>query len=347
MKNQRRNIVSVKTRASDDEILTHQLTAHYKPFDSKEANKMDNLPEKIEMPYFRVFPRDEIADSRIQLLELNEFGAYQRLKYQIWIDGGNLPFDEKILAKILKISPKKFQKIWEKISPLFFVVDEKVTVFDFQIQRAKYSEVIEQKRIAGQKSAASRANIRSTPVEHPLNGRSTIPEAEAEADADADIKQRDARECVRESRFNLKDKIGWAEWLPGIDNPPAFANSKKVASGECDDEIADWIKAGRPEKPRNGNAAANVGAPIETENPDLSFSTVKKIKGVAQAILPGIIEYAPFDELKRAAAPHVENGLSDDEQKFLWSEIENELEKKGFDFDQDRNRLFLKFTGAI
>lgn len=150
----------------------------------------ENAPSKTaEMPYFKVFPRDEIADSRIQLLELDEFGAYQRLKFQIWIDGGNLPFDERFLAKLLRISPKKFQKIWKEISPLFSIIDEKLTIADFEMQRAKYSDFIEQRRAAGQKSATKRGNDRSTDVQRPLNDTKSESESESKSESKAETKE--------------------------------------------------------------------------------------------------------------------------------------------------------------
>lgn len=307
---------------------------------------MDNLQEKLDLPYFKEHPRDEISDSRIQLLTLEEFGAYQRLKFQVWIDGGYLPFDGDILRKILKIPPKKFQKIWEKISPLFFIVDEKVTILELQKQREKYGEVIEQKRFAGQKSAERRANIRSTPVEHPLNGRSTIPDTETDSDTEPDIKQHDV---ARVSQFSVSEWIEYGEQHESIDDPIRFANSKRTLSGEFDADMIAWIEAKRPFVSRNRKAngkasAANVGK--ADEQPPLPEETKNLLAKIAETVSPLVIEQKPDSEIKRAIKSQLKNDLSQTERDDLYDVIQTELRAGGFD-DKDRDASLLRVLQAI
>lgn len=122
---------------------------------------MDNASKIV---YFKTFPRDELLDYRIQSLTLEEFGAYQKLKFVIAFEE-QIPMNFKILGKLLGISAKKFERIWKNLNHLFIVIGENekfIRHSELDAQRDKYNEFIENSRIGGLKSARLRGKDSST-----------------------------------------------------------------------------------------------------------------------------------------------------------------------------------------
>lgn len=90
-------------------------------------------------PAFQHYPRDEIANPDIAALSPEEFGIYRMLINYIWLKGF-LEYEERNLAKILKISPKKFRKVFSAIEKFFKIEDGKVTCPELDEQRLKQAE---------------------------------------------------------------------------------------------------------------------------------------------------------------------------------------------------------------
>lgn len=129
---------------------------------------MSNISEKVEMPYFKLFIKDEIANLSLLGMDATDYGAFCIFRNLIWARGF-LSSEKKNLAKILRISAKKFEEIWENISPLFSEMDGKLIIAELEIQRAKYSEFIEKSREGGRNSREKQGNVGSTSLEGGLN----------------------------------------------------------------------------------------------------------------------------------------------------------------------------------
>lgn len=149
-----------------------------------------NNEKPTKPPYFTVYPRDEMSDYRMRLLDLESFGLLQKMKYQLWTDE-KLPLNFKDLAKLFQISAKKIEKLWKNINYFFIVEGESekfIRHFELDIQRAKYNDFIDQRRIAGQISAEKRANNRPTPVEHPFNKSESESQSSSESKSEERVR---------------------------------------------------------------------------------------------------------------------------------------------------------------
>jgi uncharacterized protein YdaU (DUF1376 family) len=122
------------------------------------------LAKEIEMPYLKLFIGDEMANIGLYVMDVEDYGAFCLLRNHIW-KKSFLSSDKKDLAKKLRISTKKFEKIWEKILPLFLEKDGKLIIPELESQRAKYIEFIEKSREGGKKSAENRGKVGSASVE--------------------------------------------------------------------------------------------------------------------------------------------------------------------------------------
>ena len=137
------------------------------------TTKATNAPSKTaEMPYFKLFIRDELANSHLFSLDHEDYGVFCLLRNLIWATGF-VDSDTKKLSKFLRISAKKVEKIKQNISKLFAEKDGKWTIPDLEVQRAKYLKFIEDSRQAGQKSGEIRRKVGSTDDEPPFNDGSS------------------------------------------------------------------------------------------------------------------------------------------------------------------------------
>jgi uncharacterized protein YdaU (DUF1376 family) len=74
-------------------------------------------------PAFLFYPRDFLADARVELLTLEQTGAYMRLLCYAWLERG-LAADPIVLARLVHVAPSEFDaRIWPAIAPCFEIVD--------------------------------------------------------------------------------------------------------------------------------------------------------------------------------------------------------------------------------
>jgi uncharacterized protein YdaU (DUF1376 family) len=63
-------------------------------------------------PAFQLYPREFLSSSKVIAMGLHERGAYITLLCVQWLDGG-LPTDRKALARIVGLTTKQLDRIWE------------------------------------------------------------------------------------------------------------------------------------------------------------------------------------------------------------------------------------------
>lgn len=119
-------------------------------------------------PAFPFYAKDFYTDGHVAGMSLAECGAYIRLLCVCWWEG-SLPADLSRLARIVGVSPRVFRLVWPAIRVCFTEKDGRLTQRRLDEERQKQAENREQRRLAGRASAATRGNIRSTGVQHPLN----------------------------------------------------------------------------------------------------------------------------------------------------------------------------------
>lgn len=110
---------------------------------------------KKSPPAYQRYVADILANRHIDAMTNEEYGAWDRLTVRIWQEA-SLPFDEKELAKILKITPKKFHRLWPAMEKVFHLEDGKITSPELDEQRRRQAEWRRKSAEGGRKSAASR-----------------------------------------------------------------------------------------------------------------------------------------------------------------------------------------------
>lgn len=90
----------------------------------------------IAAPSYQRYPKDIVSSGEIAALSLEEFGALTLLLDHDWIETG-LPMNLKILAKFVRISERKMQKLWLNISRFFVENGERWMNPGLQIEREK------------------------------------------------------------------------------------------------------------------------------------------------------------------------------------------------------------------
>ena len=110
-------------------------------------------------PSFQWYPKDFLTDENVEVMSLEEQGAYRRLMDYEWLHEG-LPNDIEVLAKLCRITPAQFKKLWENIGICF---DEnragtRLTHPRLKSERAKQDEWREKSRVGGKRSAKLRAD---------------------------------------------------------------------------------------------------------------------------------------------------------------------------------------------
>lgn len=72
---------------------------------------MASSAKRTTAPAFQFYAKDFLSSSKVQRMTLTEVGVYILLLAHNWLSGG-LPADVGEIAKIVKVSPVRFQKMW-------------------------------------------------------------------------------------------------------------------------------------------------------------------------------------------------------------------------------------------
>lgn len=129
-------------------------------------------------PAFQFYASDYLADANVQMLTLEEEGAYIRLLAYCWREG-DLPADPDALAKLCKGCPTDVITV---VARLFILRPDKTRLTHKRLEeeRAKQQERRAQQSVAGRRSADIRAKGFASPtsvptkVKHPLNETPTL-----------------------------------------------------------------------------------------------------------------------------------------------------------------------------
>ncbi len=69
-------------------------------------------------PAFQWYPRDYLTDENVELMSLEQEGAYRRLMDYCWLHG-SIPNDVEAWAKMCRVTPRRMEKLWPGIDPCF------------------------------------------------------------------------------------------------------------------------------------------------------------------------------------------------------------------------------------
>lgn len=119
-----------------------------------------------DLPWFKFFPRDWLAEESTSLMTLREKGAYIDLLARSWADGG-IPDDPAKVARLLRVSEDEMREMWPVLREQFAEDGRgRLVHVDLAYQR---DEVLERKRAlseAGRKGAA-KTNRKRWGIGHP------------------------------------------------------------------------------------------------------------------------------------------------------------------------------------
>ena len=121
-----------------------------------------------ELPYMKFWVSDYRNDPAVRLMTVEERGIYLEIIFELWEQGGFIDDDLDKLAKLINVKPKRFLKIFPKISEKFLRKDKKIS----------HKKVTAEIQSTLKRSNSARDNVnkryaRSTPVVPPYNDGTT------------------------------------------------------------------------------------------------------------------------------------------------------------------------------
>lgn len=70
--------------------------------------------KRTTSPAFQFYPNDFLGSTKVQQMSATEVGAYWLLICACWLDG-SLPTDMKRLARIARMKPQQFERMWNSV----------------------------------------------------------------------------------------------------------------------------------------------------------------------------------------------------------------------------------------
>lgn len=70
------------------------------------------------LPYFKLYPADFLSDPPVIAMSDEELGFYWRCLLVAWLDDG-IPEDRKALAKLMRTTPKRIERLWPAMENLW------------------------------------------------------------------------------------------------------------------------------------------------------------------------------------------------------------------------------------
>ncbi len=114
-----------------------------------------------QAPAFQFYPKDFLTDTNVVAMTLQECGAYIRLLCLCWLER-SLPVEMAMLARLCRVSPACFTKLWPALAPCFREVDGRLIQPRLERERQKQDTWRELKAAAGRQGGRPK----STPKAH-------------------------------------------------------------------------------------------------------------------------------------------------------------------------------------
>ena len=114
-----------------------------------------------------------------------DHGAYLLLLFAMWRAGGQLPNDPARLAALARCTKAEWPAVGAVVMPFFIVSEDHITQSRLTREIAKYQDVVEERKKAGQQGGLKKAANRSAAL-----AIATQPEPEPEPEVGEDIKPR-------------------------------------------------------------------------------------------------------------------------------------------------------------
>jgi len=107
-------------------------------------------------PAFQFYPKDFLTDVNVASMTLHELGAYTKLLCLCWLEG-SLPAEVDALARLCRVSPTCFGRLWPALAPCFTVVNGRLIQGRLERERQKQEAYRALKVEAGRKGGRPKA----------------------------------------------------------------------------------------------------------------------------------------------------------------------------------------------
>lgn len=144
-------------------------------------------------PFMQLYVGDYLADTLH--LTTEQHGAYLLLLMTMWRNGASLPNDPAKLARVCRVSPKRWQQIWAEISEFFAIEGEVITNARLTKEHQKAVSISQERKTAGKKGGTANA-LKN------INAREAIATAELKH---SQISEPDIREEAKASPLPVTD----------------------------------------------------------------------------------------------------------------------------------------------
>jgi len=135
------------------------------------------------IPFMQLYVGDYLADTLH--LTTEQHGAYLLLLMTMWRNGASLPNDPAKLARICRVSPKRWPLIWAEIAGFFAVEGDTITNPRLTKEHQKAVSISQERKTAGRKGGTAKALKKNDQgLANDVAGlkHSQIPEPEPEED---------------------------------------------------------------------------------------------------------------------------------------------------------------------
>tara|TARA_R100000458_G_C8278543_1_gene255004 strand:+ start:6373 stop:7227 length:855 start_codon:yes stop_codon:yes gene_type:complete len=115
-----------------------------------------------DAPFIQLYVGDYLSDTLD--LTTEQHGAYLLLLLTMWKHGGSLPNDPKKLARIARVSPRRWHMIWSEIARFFCDDGSEITNERLKLEREKVLSISRKRSAAGVKGAEAKALKENDPA---------------------------------------------------------------------------------------------------------------------------------------------------------------------------------------
>lgn len=123
-----------------------------------------------KIPYMPFYPQDWLSDRNVSTYSLEERGAYIDLLCRLWENGGTLPDDDTFLAKLLRISARKWKLLRNVLldGPFAALETDGQVIWQKRLldEWAKVASVRQSRAAAGRQGGLAKAGKRLANAKH-------------------------------------------------------------------------------------------------------------------------------------------------------------------------------------
>ena len=104
-------------------------------------------------PFMQLYVGDYLADT--QELSTEQHGAYLLLLFNLWRHNARLPNDPAKLARIARVTPKRWGRVWDGIEHFFYEEGEMIGNHRLDIEFQKTVSISKKRKIAGSRGGTA------------------------------------------------------------------------------------------------------------------------------------------------------------------------------------------------